>query len=83
MIPLSGRDDISDTGATERETTLRTWRDTFTHVEVPGNRLFERILDSNVRDIASFPLLDGHQDEWLAHAGGDAPLSRRSLAAMP
>jgi NAD(P)-dependent dehydrogenase (short-subunit alcohol dehydrogenase family) len=70
VIPLTGRDDISGTGATERETTLRTWRNTFAHVEVPGNRLFERVLEYNVRDVASFPLLDGARDEWLAMQAG-------------
>ena len=47
------------------ETTLCTWRDTFAHVEVPGHRPFERVLENNVRDVASFPLLDGARDEWL------------------
>jgi glycogen debranching enzyme len=39
-------------------------------IEVPGNRRFERVLTSNVRDIASFPLLDGEPDEWLAVQAG-------------
>ena len=70
VIPLTGQTDITDAGAVERESALRAWRDAFARVEVPGNRLFERALDSNVRDIASFPLLDGAPDEWLAMQAG-------------
>ena len=39
-------------------------------MEVPGNRVFERILRNNVRDLASFPLLEGEPDEWLALQAG-------------
>jgi hypothetical protein len=70
VIPLTGRDDIDEAGAKERESVLREWRETFARVEVPGNRLFERVLDNNARDIASFPILDGAQDEWLAMQAG-------------
>jgi glycogen debranching enzyme len=70
VIPLAGRDDIDEAGAKERESVLRAWCDTFARVEVPGNRLLERVLESNVRDIASFPLLDGAPDEWLAMQAG-------------
>jgi glycogen debranching enzyme len=70
VIPLTGRDDISDAGASERESVLVKWRDAFARVEVPGNRLLERILEDNVRDIASFPMLDGQPDEWLALQAG-------------
>lgn len=46
------------------------WRDSFTRVSAPGNRLFDDVLAHNVRDIASFPLLDGPDDEWLAPQAG-------------
>jgi glycogen debranching enzyme len=36
----------------------------------PGNRVFEQVLDHNVRDFGSFPLLDGEPDEWLALQAG-------------
>jgi glycogen debranching enzyme len=39
-------------------------------VDVPGNRLFEEIVTRNLRDLASFPLLDGAPDEWLALQAG-------------
>jgi glycogen debranching enzyme len=70
VIPLTGRDDIDEAGASDREAALRAWRATFARVEVPGNRVLERVLDNNVRDIASFPLLDGAPDEWLAMQAG-------------
>lgn len=70
VIPRTGSEDITDTGALERTTAHERWRQAFARVEVPGNLLFERMLDSNVRDIASFPLLDGKQDEWLAVQAG-------------
>jgi glycogen debranching enzyme len=56
-----------------REAVRARWAEAFTRIEVPGNRLVERILASNVRDVASFPSLHGPPDEWLSlHAG--APL---------
>jgi glycogen debranching enzyme len=70
VIPLTGRNDIDEAGAKGRESSLRAWRDTLARVEVPGNRLLERVLQNNVRDIASFPLLDGAPDEWLAMQAG-------------
>lgn len=70
VIPATGTRDITEAGAAERESFLRKWRDSFATVEVPGNRLFERVLAGNVRDIASFPLLDGEPDEWLAMQAG-------------
>jgi len=70
VIPFAGLDDITDAAAGQREAVLRDWRDALAHVEVPGNRLFERVLENNVRDIASFPLLDGQPDEWLAMQAG-------------
>src|SRR5207244_3791506 len=48
----------------------RRWRDTFARVEIPGNRLAEQIVADNIRDFASFPLLDGDREEWLALQAG-------------
>ena len=41
-----------------------------TRVAIPPNRLAERILAANVRDFASFPLLEGPRDEWLTLQAG-------------
>jgi glycogen debranching enzyme len=56
--------------ADERRTHLEQWRNGFTRVVVPGNRVFERALESNIRDVSSFPLLHGARDEWLALQAG-------------
>ena len=53
-----------------REQHLREWRDNLTRVTVPPNRLAERILSANVRDVASFPLAEGERDEWLTLQAG-------------
>src|SRR5581483_6674096 len=45
------------------------WRRRFTHVEA-DDTVFEAMFQANARDIASFPLLDGERDEWLAMQAG-------------
>lgn len=70
VAPFTGRDDIIEASARDRETSLHAWRNTFARVEIPGNRLLERVLGNNVRDIGSFPLLDGEPDEWLSMQAG-------------
>ena len=70
VLPSTGRDDITEAGADERTALHRRWRQALTRVEVPGNRLAERTIENNVRDIASFPLLDGKEDEWLCMQAG-------------
>ena len=63
-VPVTAED------AEARRTHLEQWRNRFTRVSVPGNRVFERALQNNIRDVASFPLLDGSRDEWLALQAG-------------
>ena len=70
VVPLTGKGDLTGTDASEREAMLRQWRERLARVEVPGNRLFEEVLASNVRDLASFPLLDGPRNEWLTMQAG-------------
>jgi N-terminal domain of (some) glycogen debranching enzymes len=57
--------DVAFNDAEAREQHLRTWQERLTRVAIPANRVAERILDANVRDFASFPLLEGPPDEWL------------------
>ena len=68
-----------------REHHLRTWRGALSRVIVPANRVAERILGANIRDFASFPLLEGTRDEWLALQAGmplyPALFGRDTLAA--
>ena len=70
VVPRTGRDDLKPNDALDRESALGRWRETFARVEVPGNRMFEQVVSSNVRDLASFPLLEGPADEWLAMQAG-------------
>jgi glycogen debranching enzyme len=70
VVPLTGRDDVTAASAVRRQSVLEGWREGFTRVEAPGNLRFEQALENNVRDIASFPLLDGEPDEWLSLQAG-------------
>lgn len=71
VIPtLDRRAGIDAPGACQRRDTLMRWREGFARIDAPGNRLFEQTLERNVRDFASFPLLDGNADEWLALQAG-------------
>ncbi len=64
----NGEAAFNDAAARERH--LRTWQERLTRVAIPPNRLAERILHGNVRDFASFPLLEGPPDEWLTLQAG-------------
>jgi glycogen debranching enzyme len=70
VLPSYRGERFSDAAADEREACLRQWRSRFTGIEVPGNREFERVLTNNIRDFASFPLLEGKRDEWLTVQAG-------------
>ena len=61
---------LSDGEAAEREACFDRWLASFARVTSPGNRTFETVLANNIRDVASFPLLDGQSDEWLALQAG-------------
>lgn len=61
---------LSPDEVAERERVWRGWRDGLARVEAPGNSGAEDIIRRNVRDFASFPLLDGARDEWLALQAG-------------
>ena len=62
--PLAA-DDVED-----RERSWRAWRDNLARIDAPGSALVEEIVRRNVRDFASFPLLEGGRDEWLAMQAG-------------
>jgi glycogen debranching enzyme len=71
--------------AAEREQAEHSWRERFARFSAPGNREVETIVAENVRDLASFPLLEGAPDEWLALQAGmpmyPALFGRDSLTA--
>jgi glycogen debranching enzyme len=66
--PRDFREPLSDLA--EREQMWREWRDGLVRIEAPGSVLSKAILDGNIRDFASFPLLSGIRDEWLAMQAG-------------
>jgi glycogen debranching enzyme len=70
IVPFTDRDETSREVVEQRQAALQGWRDRFASVEVPGNRLFEQVLSGNIRDLASFPLLQGEPDEWLTMQAG-------------
>jgi glycogen debranching enzyme len=70
IVPAPVADVISADSALARECAIGDWRDRFTRVEMPGNRAAEDTLTRNIRDLTSFPLLDGQPDEWLALQAG-------------
>jgi glycogen debranching enzyme len=70
IVPVPDRQPIADDEGQARELALRQWRERFAAVDLPGNGIAEAIIRSNVRDLASFPLLEGPPDEWLALQAG-------------
>jgi glycogen debranching enzyme len=71
MVEPSNADGSTLPGdAGEREQAANSWRDRFARFSAPGNREVEAIVADNVRDVASFPLLEGRPDEWLALQAG-------------
>ena len=70
IVPVTGVDDPSPRDADEADAAHRAWRERFARVEIPRNTVAEDIIRRNVRDIASFPLLDGPSDERLALQAG-------------
>jgi glycogen debranching enzyme len=62
--PISPRDEE------EREAAWSAWNERLTRIDTPGNTVAEAIVRANVRDLASYPLLQGKRDEWLAMQAG-------------
>jgi glycogen debranching enzyme len=63
--------DMPDTNAiTNAEARWREWCRDFVRVEIAGNRVVEETVRTNMRDLASYPLLQGPADEWLAPQAG-------------
>jgi glycogen debranching enzyme len=70
ILPSGVADSMTAESASAREATAEQWRERFTRLEAPGNRLFEEVLTHNIGDLASFPSLDGPQEEWLSLQAG-------------
>lgn len=61
---------MDDGAAAEREAARRNWQARLARIETPGNALVQRVVARHVDDFASFPLLDGAREEWLAMQAG-------------
>jgi len=70
LVDPSASDGSREIDAESRDRAIREWTAGFASVTVPGNRVAERIITSNIGDFASFPLLEGPPDEWLALQAG-------------
>ena len=68
--PEGTSQDLTDDEVNARQQAIERWRARFTRLEMPGNRLAEQIVAHNIRDFASFPLLDGDRVEWLTLQAG-------------
>ncbi|MGQ0714774.1 MAG: glycogen debranching N-terminal domain-containing protein [Gemmatimonadaceae bacterium] len=65
-----GDETLSRDDVTARDGVWRAWRDRLARIATPANLVAEAVIQGNVRDFASFPLLDGARDEWLALQAG-------------
>ena len=85
VTPRDPESPLSADDVAAREHCWRGWRDEIATVQTPGNAVAEDILGRNIRDLTSFSLLDGADDEWLALQAGmplyPALFGRDSLTA--
>jgi glycogen debranching enzyme len=68
--PKDYRDALSDDELAQRAATLRSWKARLTRLTMRGSGRIEEIVRRNIRDFASFPLLTGNENEWLAMQAG-------------
>jgi glycogen debranching enzyme len=61
---------LDDEARRARQRAHEAWQGSLTRIAVPGNALAEAVLDRARADLASFPLLEGDADEWLALQAG-------------
>ena len=70
IVPRDYVDDYSQRDIAERELAWSTWRDGLLRVRAPAKAAAEEAIRANIRDVASFALLQGQPDEWLAPQAG-------------
>lgn len=61
---------LDDDGRAARHGLHERWRASLARVVVPGNTRAGEVLERAAEDLASFPLLEGEEDEWLALQAG-------------
>lgn len=70
LIRASDDRPLTDADIAARHAAVDEWRERMATISSAGNRLFETVVTSNVRDIASFAFLEGPRDEWLTLQAG-------------
>ncbi|MGH7615742.1 MAG: hypothetical protein ACREPM_00780 [Gemmatimonadaceae bacterium] len=70
IVPNDYVDVYSDADIDEREHVWIDWTNALLRVRIPGNTIAEATVNANIRDVASFPLLQGAREEWLAPQAG-------------
>lgn len=70
VTPVDPASPVTQEDVHDREAFWTAWTQRLTRIDTPGNTLAEGILRANVGDLASYPLLQGPRDEWLAMQAG-------------
>jgi glycogen debranching enzyme len=70
IVPHDPEHQLTAEDLERREARWRRWRDGLARVEAPRSQILQRVVERNVADLASFPLLEGADDEWLALQAG-------------
>jgi glycogen debranching enzyme len=65
-----GTDPLDEAGAAARVSALAAWRRTLATFSLPENPDLEAMLRSSIDDLASLPMLEGEEDEWLTLQAG-------------
>ncbi len=65
----AGQGVVAEQENLRRDAAIRQWREGFTRIDC-SNEIVARVLASNIDDFASFPLLEGPEDEWLVPQAG-------------
>jgi glycogen debranching enzyme len=70
ISPIDGDRDVSNDADGRRMRRLNVWQESFAAVDFPRNGALERIVRNAIADVASLPLLEGGEDEWLTPQAG-------------
>ena len=68
--PIDYQDAPNDGQLADAERLWQDWQGRFVRVTSERNRVVQDIVQQNLRDLASYPLLQGNPDEWLAPQAG-------------
>lgn len=68
--PTDAEGVMPDGEVSRREAIVEQWWSRATRISAPANRLCEAVIKRNIRDTASFAMLEGPCDEWLTLQAG-------------